>query len=136
MPQGKVIAVQPLGIAGSTLRSATTLSATSSYTSSGSGGGEEESNIVYIGVFRGKNKFYKPHKVKDVVWYEDESGKLNVGDIVDFKRDPGKTKNIGGAKDVKKLKDKIIGLPGGLLSKVALLASLLLLVAVMNDTRR
>lgn len=136
MPQGKVIAVQPLWIGGSTLQSATTLSATSSYTSGGMGGGEEEGNIVYIGVFKDKNKFYKAQKVKDVVWYEDESGNLSVGDIVDFKLNPGRTKNIGGAKDVKKLKGKVIHLPGGVLSKVALLASLLLLVAVMNDTRR
>ena len=136
MPQGKVIAVQPLSIGGgSALQDATTLSATRSYPNSGSGGVEEEGNIVYIGAYKDKHKVYKPHKVEDVFWYEDLSGKLKEGDIVKFKRNPGKTRSIGGAKDVEILQDKV-HLPGGVLSKVALLASLLLLVAVMNDTRR
>ena len=136
MPQGKVIAVQPLGSFRSALQDESAFSATRSYTGSSSGGGEQEGNIVYIGAYKDQHKICRPHKVEDVFWYEDMSGELKEGDIVKYRPNPAKTKNIGGAKDVVRLKGRGIHLPGGALSKVALLASLLLLVAVMNDTRR
>ena len=134
MPQGKVIAVKPSFTDSSeVLRS---FSAPGTMPDTNGGGSQQGVNEVYIGVCRGRLRDCDTRQVKTIVWYDDPSNKLRVGDYVEFKFNPGKTKSFQAAKDVTRIKRQVIDLPGGLLPKVALLASLLLLVAVMNDTRR
>ncbi|WP_161888390.1 hypothetical protein [Pontibacter russatus] len=78
----------------------------------------------------------KRKNVTSVVWFHDEERRFRVGDYVTFDIDEGNTKTISSAQNVAKAKIGGVPLPVGVFSKIALLASLLLLVAVMNDTRR
>ena len=134
MPQGKVIAVKPSYEGGEELRS---FSSTQTFNHSSTTGHKPDRRIVYIGVCSDENILKcKRKNVTSVVWFLDEERRFGVGDYVTFDIDEGNTKTISSAQNVAKAKIGGVPLPGGIFSKVALLASLLLLVAVMNDTRR
>jgi hypothetical protein len=133
MSQGKVIAVKPLSfVSDPEVMYARSMETVSSGTGSAGGG---QGNLVYIQVFEGNGKF-TIRKAKSVVWYEDVAGNLEEGDFVEFSINSNRTRPIKGAENVRKLKAGIIYLPGDLLSKVALFASLLLLLAVVVDNKR
>jgi len=134
MPQGKVIAVKPMGYAsGSALMYSRSMDAGESDTSKAD---EEAGNLVYIEVYKKESKIRAREKIETVVWYIDTSGRLMEGDYVEFKINPNKTKPIKGAENVTKLKGGKLRLPGDLFSKVALLASLLLFFSVALDRER
>ncbi|GAA4437542.1 hypothetical protein GCM10023188_31850 [Pontibacter saemangeumensis] len=100
-------------------------------------GEPENARVVYIGVCRDENILKcKRKNVEAVVWFVDAAKEFNVGDYVTFDIDEGNTKSIDSAKNVAKSKVGGIPVSGGILSKIALLASVLLLLAIMNDTRR
>lgn len=105
--------------------------------SSSTTGHKPGGRIVYIGVCSDENILKcKRKNVASVVWFVDEERRFGVGDHVTFDIDEGNTKTIRSAQNVEKAKIGGVPLPGGIFSKVALLASLLLILAVMNDTRR
>lgn len=134
MPQGKVIAIKPSYTGGGgALRSFSSSQGAGSGSSNASGG-NSRGRIIYIGVCKEESVLKcKRKNVESVVWFLDEEKEFNVGDFVTFDIDETNSKSINAAKNIEKSK---IGGPGGILSKVALLASLLLLIAIMNDTRR
>ena len=105
--------------------------------SSNAAGEPENARVVYIGVCKDEHILTCRRKnVEAVVWFVDAAKEFNVGDYVTFDIDEGKTKSIELAKNVAKSKVGGIPVPGGILSKLAVLASVLLLLAIMNDTRR
>ncbi|PRY14375.1 hypothetical protein CLV24_104185 [Pontibacter ummariensis] len=134
MPQGTVIAVKPLGYASeNTLLYARSLNASGA---EGSGPDTGQGNLVYIKVFEEKEKLGFGRKSDTVVWYEDTEGRLVEGDHVHFEINKDRTKPIQGAQNVRRLQGGRFYIPGDLLSKVALLSSLLLLVALVLDRQR
>ena len=137
MPQGKVIAVKPsLALWGGELRSFSSTE-TFNYSSSSAPGHKPGERIIFIGVCGDENILKcKRKNVESVVWFVDEERRFGVGDHVTFDIDEGNTKTIRSAQNVEKAKIAGVPLPGSIFSKVALLASLLLILAVMNDTRR
>lgn len=125
MPQGKVIAVTPSSAGGVEFRS---FSSTETFNYSSSTTGHKPGvRKVYIGVCRDENILKcKRKNVTSVVWFVDEERRFSVGDYVTFDIDEGNTKAISTAQNVEKAKIGGVPLPGGIFSKVALLASLLL----------
>lgn len=127
MPQGKVIAVKP------------------SYTDSTRSVPQDEGHlfkhqkpkerIVYIGVCNEDGSFKcSRRKVQDIVWFTDLEGEFHVGDIVSFETDSNHTETIDAAVFVKKVGHGGVHLPGNIYAKVAVLATLLLLVTLIKES--
>ncbi|MBF9255101.1 hypothetical protein I2I11_17515 [Pontibacter sp. 172403-2] len=134
MPQGKVIAVKPLGFVS---QSALMYARSGQAGGSGAGNGnEKEGNLVYIEVYKKDKRIRVPKKVETVVWYNDITCQLEEGDYVKFKINNGKTRPIEGAENVIKLDKSKLRVPGDLLSKVVLLASVVLFFTVVLDKER
>ncbi len=136
MPQGKVIAVQP-SYTGNQSQSVRMMQQTQDSTRhENERHAEPTVNVVFIGICKGKIDTCDTKKVKGVAWYEDKENKYQVGDYVEFKLDKEKTKTFDGVINLKKIKGGMIHLPEGIFSKLALLASLLLIGLVVKDKRR
>ena len=134
MPRGTVIAVKPTKSLGETeLMSASFKDPASANASSSTEEAAKNGNLVYIAADRGS-----VHTQEDLVfWYIDATQTLQDGDRVQFNINNSRMRSIKAAKDVKETKGKVIDLPKGkLLPQVALLASVLLLVAVSIDSKR
>ncbi|ALI99656.1 hypothetical protein DC20_12580 [Rufibacter tibetensis] len=82
--------------------------------------------------------YVKVYDSSDIVWFDALKGQFKKDNEVSFDYDVDKRISLDGAKNVKKLRAQKDYIPQDLLSKVALLAALLLLgtVAIESRTKR